>query len=416
MKTGLNMGKKLALTSLIALQIAAPLSAGVAAEEAKRGPIKIHQMNPAVASCLEDLNQNCALTAAVKTVTEEQQAMERAKVLLAVAESMITLGQKDRAKRVLDMAIEAAESTKLSIAMTVTLREAIPLFARLGYFDVTGNLLSKVDNQGLKDDLVMQVLREKAAQDLTYAEMMTWAKLISSPEKAFWATLKVMEEEGINLSAIALNDLGLQVEKQTTFAKKFRARASYAAILWKNGERQKAQTLFDKLDADFVLINAPSAKAQLASSKLAAMFNAGVDNGALTTMLDFTKKQAVSINDPDEKARFAERVGPVEIKLGRVGSAVIRSVYFQDLMTQVEYVEKLAELTGKPADEISQRIDYLANQLSTIEDSYERDVYRYRLLRSALSIKDKGLVKQLIQSMEDDDNQARGLALLAAIL
>lgn len=377
---------------------------------------KVHLMHPAVKSCLANLTQNCSLTAAIKTVNDESQAMERAKVLLGVAESMISLGQKKRANFVLDLAEEAARSTQLSIAIQVALKDIVPLQARLGNYDKAIQLASEVKIKSVRDNLLSLAVQLKAKTGMAYTELAAFSGKISKPNKAFWIMLKIMQEENITLAQPDIDSLRKQVQAITGSISNYRARASFAAILWKNGNKEEAQVIFDALDAEFVTFTNASVRARLAASKLSAMHYAGFDDQVLTVMLDFTKKQALSINSPDEQASFAEKVGPVEVRLGKVDAAVNKSNSFEQMMDQIEYIEKLATLHGKASSSLSRKIRFLSGALVDVEDAYERDVYRYRLLRAALAIQNKVLMIDLMKAMEDDDNQARGLALMAPLL
>jgi len=55
-------------------------------------------------------------------------------------------------------------------------------------------------------------------------------------------------------------------------------------------------------------------------------------------------------------------------------------------------------------------------EVADLEGVYERDLIRLQLLEGALSNKDIALASDIIRSVEDDDNQARGLVLAAILL
>ncbi|WND01558.1 hypothetical protein QGN29_08295 [Temperatibacter marinus] len=384
---------------------------------ARKQPLnKAHQMNPAVEACLENLSQNCALTAAVQTVSEESQAMERAKVLHGVAQSMIDIGQIDRAKLVLTMAEEAARSTQLSIAVQVALKEAIPLHVALENFDYAESLLSDFTDSSIKDTLLTDIVTGKATAGISFEGLTEYREKFSNARRFFWIKLKLLQEYTIPVPAEGLSDLKAEVLSVSGSVSSYRARAALASILWKNQKQEEAQVIFDQLDQEFLTYSGEAVKARLAAAKLTAMYHAGISGQPLDTMFDFTKRQGHAINSMTEKGYFAEQLGPIEMILGEGASAVFRATYFDQLMDQIEYVHKLAKLSTTSNYAINQTIQSLLVAVNKVEDSYERDVYRMRLIQSARSLSDKDLMIMILKQLEDDDNQAKGLALMAPLL
>jgi hypothetical protein len=58
----------------------------------------------------------------------------------------------------------------------------------------------------------------------------------------------------------------------------------------------------------------------------------------------------------------------------------------------------------------------LLGDVAELEGAYERDLVRLTLLEGALANEDLPLARHIVEAMEDDDNQALALALMAQLL
>lgn len=410
----------LGLSALLSMG-AVPLCHTLSAKESQSTPApaapknKAHQKNPAVTQCLQNITAGCALTAAVKTVGAETQPMERVKVLVAVAESMITLGQINRANYVLTIADEDARSTGLSIALLVAIKDLVPLHARLGNYDKAFAYLSEVKSDRLKDELLTVILSTQAQQQKDIETLQQTANQLSNPVSRFFTLAKSLQENNVTLSEADLVAFETKVNGLKKGSQQFRGKAALAGLLYQNGQKERALALFDELDSVLLNYGAGITGAMLAASKLNAMAYAGMDKSSLKTMRDYTNKQSFQINATDDHADFAEQIGPVEVELGMIGSAMSRRYYFKSISDQSGYLLKLSERHQRPSRNFTIAISKILETIRQESSRYNRDLFRYQLLRVAYNLKDKSLMQQIIEATEDDDNQARALALMAGL-
>ena len=63
-----------------------------------------------------------------------------------------------------------------------------------------------------------------------------------------------------------------------------------------------------------------------------------------------------------------------------------------------------------------QRERWIRDRVTEIEGAYDRDLVRLTLLDGAIANEDAFLAQSIVVAVEDDDNQAYGLALMAPLL
>ena len=374
-----------------------------------------HKPSAEMQECLLAPTRACAIATSLGTVIKEEMGIERAKVLSALAEAFIDMKDMVQARGVLDMALEEARSVGISIALQIALKDIAPLYARLGEADMAFDLALEMQFEVTRDVVLREMASIFAAKG-DFKAMQRALNGIHNKDKSFWFQVDVLKKTNQPIPLDQLTTITATVETLNRYDLQYRGKSALAALKTKFNDPQGATILWDELDADFVKISGNSAKAQLAAVKVADMTFARLDDALIDDQLGFAQALALRIRSNGELQMLAGYLGPVEMMRGDEDTAVGRAIFFDEVSERLKYYIKLAEVKHTQSLSLIKAINKDLIKILAVDGAYERDGLRYHALRAAYEMKDVALIKRIIEATEDDDNQARGVALLSALL
>lgn len=384
-----------------------------AAAQSDNGVSSRHRPNEHTLACLEDISRDCSFRAAIQTAIDEELGLEKSKILVGVARSMVRLGDTDRALRTLELAIEEARSARLSLVMQEKIRTIAPLMAEAGDIASALALAEEVQIAGVKDR-VLEEIALNAARKGDVASALVALDQVSAPRRAFWRRMEVYLYAPVSmLPAVDLLPFVEGIEAEGTPAANYRGLITLGLIERRRGNAAVAEQFFAQADAIFATVVSSELQAELLSLKLRAFYESGADSGELDGIFSDLAAPRGRLSRFSMEA-LSRRVGPIEAATGRAAAALLRLEQMNDLTEKARYLGSLS--TGEPIAAHKAAITEVLGELSELESAYERDNLRLSLLDAAVGAQDLEMGIEIVRMLEDDDNQALGLALLAPLL
>lgn len=369
--------------------------------------------NEAVLACLDAPSQDCALQAAVQTAITEELALEKANILIGVADALIGLGQTSQGLQALGLAMDEVRLSNLSLVTQEKIRSIAPLRAQGG--DIAGALalVDEIQITSVKDQLLEQIAIGAIAKgDLASATVAL--DQIASTARAFWRRLDLyLQAPDDLLTAVDLLPFVEKIEAEARAERRYQGLITLGLIEKRRGNDAQGDALLAGADALFDTVLSAQARAAMASTKIQAVHKADLGTELLEAAFTTTRFSRSAVGR-DGLMSYALRVGPIEAKTGRLASALRRVDDFVDPETKARYLGSL--VIGAPDPALTTAIDAVLAEFETLESAFERDSLRLKLLRGAIGAKDTDLALRLVSDMEDEETQAIGLALTAVIL
>ncbi|UTW58031.1 hypothetical protein KFE96_14565 [Kordiimonas sp. SCSIO 12603] len=392
---------------IAALMMSASYS-GYAQEVSSSDRPNTHTLN-----CLAQLNRDCAIKAALQTVIEEDFGIQRAKILIGVARSMIATGNTQDAQQTLMLALDEARSVNLSLVTSEKISEIAPLLAKAG--DTAGALalVQELSHKTVKDITLLRIAEEAAAAG-TFADARVALAQLSNPKRAFWREISLFsraDKETIGAAdRITVEEI---VRTEEAAELKYRGFIILAIMAEKMGETDLAAKYLLEADEFFQTILGQNMKAFIAADRARAMLEAG-----LNTQAEDSYAKAIGyagrLRAKGPHVTFADKIGSVEAASGHLNRAIGRLAYYDDVKEKVRYLKHLK--VGQPAEELQTAYNATLDEIAAMDGAYERDVIRLDLMEAAISNQDLVSAKKIVAAVEDDDNQAFALALLAPLV
>ena len=374
-----------------------------------------HKPSAEMQACLSAPTRECAIAASLDTVIKEEMGLERAKVLSALTEAFIDMKDMEQARGILDMALEEARSVGISIALQISLKDIAPLYARVGEADMAFDLALEMQFEVTRDAVFKEMALLFAAKG-DFNAMQRALDGITNKDKSFWFQVDALKKTDQPIPLDLLTSITAIVGAFDRYDLQYRGKSALAVLKTKSNDAQGATVLWDELDANFVKISSNSVKAQFAAVKVADMALANLDDKLIDEQLGFAQALASRIKSNGELQMLAGYLGPVEMMRGYEKTAVDRAISFDDVSERLKYYIKLAKVKHTQSLPLIKAINKDLIKILAVDGAYERDGLRYHALRAAYQMKDVALIKRIVEAIEDDDNQARGVALLSAIL
>lgn len=385
--------------------------AGVAQEQdaIQESLLKRHQISGPVMECLADLSEDCILSASLTTVIDEAQAIERIKVLSAVALGLAEAGDMDRAVRPLGTALEELGAIRFSFVQRMKQAEIAPIYAYMGKSEdvlaLTADLSSVIKGQTLEECIYMAALAGRAGDVITYVNALT----LYGPRLPYILT-DAAELLAVTSDPSAVVDVLLD-------NKTFRSRPSLmvraAHIKGVNGT-VKAGLLHDASEAMKSQYGIYQ-RVRYAAAKRAFQ---GAGNAEIIEAFLSTEKELRSM---DDKRDMAIDLGRTYISIGMSDRAISQIYFFKTADEQASYLMKLSRLpkvTKNLAEgtAFTGAVDAVLYAAAELESPLERDTVRLKLLEAARRVSNLDIAKKIVNSLEDDDNAAKALALLLPLV
>lgn len=373
-----------------------------------------HSPNEHTATCLEAPTRDCAFKAALQTVIAEEFGIERAKVLIGVARSMIATGQNEKAKQTLMLALDEARSVRLSLVTQEKITEIAPLLARAA--DTAGALAlsEELQNDSIRD-LVLFKIAEEAADLGSIADARTALKQTQNRRRAFWRELSLLTRapkeaiRGVNVA-----DLEGQVRAVERVDMKYRGLIQLAIIADRMGRPGDRNAFISEADELFPSVVGIHPRADATADRARSMFDAGMDDAFVEASYELAVLHGDRLRGNEPLALFAGKVGAIESGSGNLEMALRRLDFFDNIDEKAKYVASLRG--GRNNSILAAQVREMLGEVAQVEGAYERDLIRLTLLEGALSNSDLFLVRHIVEAIEDDDNQAYALALMAPLL
>ena len=373
-----------------------------------------HQPNEHTMTCLEAPTRDCAFKAALQTVIAEEFGIERAKVLIGVARSMIATGQAEKAKQTLMLALDEARSVRLSLVTQEKITEIAPLLARAG--DTAGALAlaQELQNDSIKD-LVLYRIADEAASLGSIADARVALRQTQNQTRAFWRELSLLTRAAReSLAGVDVSALEAKVRAVERVDVKYRGLIQLAVLADRMGRAGDRNALISEADEMFSSLIGIHPRANATAERVRFMFDAGMDEAFVEASYALAILHGDRLRGNEPLSNFADKIGVVESGIGNLERALARLDYFTDIGDKAKYVASLSG--GRDNSILAAQVRELLVDVAEVDGAYERDLIRLALLEGALGNQDLFLVRQIVEVIEDDDNQAYALALMAPLL
>ena len=373
-----------------------------------------HKPNEHTIACLEAPTRDCAFTSALQTVIAEEFGIERAKVLIGVARSMIETGQTDQAIQTLMLALDEARSVRLTLVTQAKITEIAPLLARAG--DVSGALalIEELQNESVKDTVLTEIA-EEAIKSGQLADARVALGEMQNRAKAFWRELSLLARASReSLATVKLADLDPQVRALDRADQRYRGIVQLAVIADRMGDVAERNGYLAEADEMFAGVVGIGTRADVTAQRLRAMYDAGMNETLVNASYELALLHGGRLRDSAQLADFAAKVGPAEAGLGYLDAALARLDAFRQVDAKAAYLASLRPEVGE--EKLAEQIRGVLSEVEQLDGAYERDTVRLKLLEGALGNADIELASGIVKAMEDDDNQALALALMAPLL
>lgn len=373
-----------------------------------------HQPNQYTVACLEAPTRDCAFSAAIQTVIVENFGVERAKVLSAVAQSMIATGQRENALETLNLALEEARSVNLSLVTQEKITEIAPLFARADDSASALALVEEITISSVRERTLINIARESMLAGRV-ADANVALSQMESEARAFWQRLALLAIAP-NAAADTVNiaELEERLRSYSLPGQLYRGLILLSVIADKKGRPGDRQAYLVEADEYFQSIVGLNERAVASAQRVRIMFDGGATPALLRQSYELAAIHTDRTRGLDTLQTIALTMGPAEVGMGYLEQAIRRLDAFTELPEKARYLSELR--LPKEAASLAVETRALLTEVEELPGAYERDLVRLTLLEGALGNDDVTLALRVIETIEDDDNQARGLALLAPLL
>ncbi|WP_417452127.1 hypothetical protein [Kordiimonas sp.] len=373
-----------------------------------------HKPNQQTMACLQAPTRDCALSSALQTVIAEELGVERAKVLVGVATSMIETGQREQAVETLMLALDEARTVKITFVTQEKIKEIAPLLARAG--DVSGALVvaDEIENHGIKDGVLAEIAAEAIGNGALADARVALGKM-RNRSRAFWRELTLLARAPDKaLTTVKLDDIEADVRALGRTEQVYRGLIQLAIIADRKGNAVARDTYIAEADELFSGVVGIAARADATAQRASAMHDASLEAALVRASYDLAALHGDRVRDGDTLQDIARKLGPVEAALGDLGRAFARIEQFKTVEAKAAYVASLQP--REASEEMVSKMSEVLGQISDVDGAYERDIIRLKLLDGALKNGSIDLASNIVRSMEDDDNQALALARMAPLL
>jgi len=398
-----------------AIAFAAMISVPVHAQTGQNGTVaNSHKPNEYTLACLEAPTRDCAFSAALQTVIAEEFGVERSKVLVAVSRALIETGQRSQAVETLMLALEEARSVNLSLVTQEKITEIAPILARAN--DTAGALalVEELQIPSVKQRTLIAIARENMLAG-RLADANVALNQMENPTRAFWQRLRMLPLAPASvLTAVDIKVLEAQVRASEQPDRLYRGLILLAVIANKQGQPADRQMYLMEADELFARLVSLNMRALATAHRLRSMYDGGLNQTLIEESYKLALLHSSRVRGLETLESIASLVGVVESEAGDLEAAIKRMDVFVEVPDKARYLSTLR--AGSDKVSLSAQVRKLLGEVVELDGVYERDLVRLQLLEGALANRDLGLATQVIKAIEDDDNQAKGLALTAPLL
>ncbi|MGF1606228.1 MAG: hypothetical protein ACFB22_07795 [Rhodothalassiaceae bacterium] len=373
-----------------------------------------------VSDCLATPSRECALRTALRVTADEELAIERAKVLLALADSFRVIGAEQRAVEALSLAAKEARDIGISIGTEQHFVEIAGLYGAMGRQDAADRIITEIEDRILRararGEAALGLLRagraEASAALLTAIEVPAIAQ-----EYALRAAEYLVRAEGQTDPgpALAAADTLLNGNAQRFYRELGQLRL--ATALARAGRAEDAQAIRAGIDVSLDRSLPPDFRAELLAG-LARLDIALGDREAATRNLTAATRWLRRSTVTYDRNRALGVVAAAALAADQRDLVARLAEDVEDLTARTRLIDTLAPAITTSQDR-ALLVD-LARQtlplIDALEGRFERDQARYDLVTALIDAGAGQAAAEIIAAIEDDDQQARALAYLARLL
>ncbi|MBO6505549.1 MAG: hypothetical protein JJ850_08470 [Kordiimonadaceae bacterium] len=394
------------------IALLAATTPAIAQEEPQSGAALSHQPNQYTLACLEAPTRDCAFSAALQTVIAEEFGVERSKVLVAVARSLIATGQQRQAIETLMLALDEARSVNLTLVTQEKITKIAPLLARAGDTASALALVEELEVSSAKQRTLINIAEEAMTLGDLAAANVAFSQL-NNPTRAFWQRLRLLPTLPDNvLLTVDLAELETEIRASQRADRLYRGLVALSILAERRGLTTQREALLAEADEVFTGLLSTNDRALTTAYRVRLMFDGKMPSELIEGSYNLMQIHAGRVRDMETLASLADIVGIVEAGTGNIATAVRRFDAFPELPEKARYASSL-RFDGR---ELSAEVGALLSETAEMDGVYERDLVRLQLLEGAIGNSDLDLAIRVISALEDDDNQASGLALAAPLL
>ena len=271
-----------------------------------------HRPNEHTLACLASPSKDCAISAALQTVINEDLSLERSKVLVGVSRGLMAQGDTDRARQTLNLAVEEARESRLNLILQERLRTIAPLMVELGDVATALALADEIQIRPLKDQTLLAIA-DYAVRQRDMSAVRTSLSQVSNNERAFWALLNAhVETKGFELTALEAAALEERIRAMPRADRKYRGLVSLALLKEELGDQAAAELLYEDAEMTFAAITSLALRAEAAVVRLDMMKRIGKDRDTLQSAYDFAMQQGGALRSGLAARNNALQIGALE--------------------------------------------------------------------------------------------------------
>ncbi|WCL55437.1 hypothetical protein [Gimibacter soli] len=400
-----------------ALAVLALSAFGAAAQAAPQlGVTSDHAPNAETVACLEALTADCAIDAALKTVIAEELGIDRARVLIGVARSLIAAGQQEQAQQTLMLAMEEARSVQLSLVTQGMIKTIAPLMVRAGDMASALALTEELTIETIRDQVYL-ALADEAGHRGAYGDIKVALSKLANPARGRWKMIDLMlilPKEA--LLADRMSEAIAFVGSLDDPKEQYRGLVALAALNDKLGDTGTRDALMVEAGETFQAVFGINDRAEASAQALKALVTAGADESLISAAYDLALMHGGRVRSREDRADIDMALGPVEAANGHVDTAFKRLEGFDEGAGQAGYLAAVATRLPQGENRLMGSVNAVLDDIDEIDGAYDRDQMRLTLLDGLVAGGHKAPAEALVKRIEDDDSQALGLALLAPML
>ncbi|RMD86498.1 MAG: hypothetical protein D6807_09590 [Alphaproteobacteria bacterium] len=366
----------------------------------------------AVTNCLAEPSRNCALAAALMVTADEELAITRVDNLAAVADALAHLGDIERARATVDLAIQAARDIGLSVATEQKLGEIVGILAEVGEAPRAIEIAEGLTDRFRRANALGAIaLAQARSGDVSGAQ--ATLDRIGIPLLALKYAVDMSEEIAESGQIDGPTAAALERRLGTVDHRLLRALGytRLAVLKARQGDVEGARRLRDiaAAERDYILDNAERARyfAGLARAALALG-----ETDAYADAVARARGLALRVNaDFDQTIAISDVVAALAAG-GRIDEAVALAGRVTDLRAQSRLVTRLAARRAAAAAVVP-LARHVLDSINEDQSRFERDRARLAVARALAGVGAVPQAVEVIAAMENDDAQAQALAALA---
>ncbi|RMF75336.1 MAG: hypothetical protein D6740_01080 [Alphaproteobacteria bacterium] len=369
-------------------------------------------------SCLAHPARSCALEAALLVTARQDLAIDRVDNLLALARSFIAMGDRDRARQLLQVAERTAAQIGIAIGTERKLAEIIPLYGLIADTENAERLLARLTDENRRA-AAMARLAENLARAGKAEAALALVERITRPWLALDAldrVIRVLAQRDGGVPDALIDRFSQQIDRLPRYLLRDLARAHLALLLARKGERERAAAIAAELDRQLTGMGPAADELRLAAA-LTAVDLALKDETARNRHLQIILRRAPGLG-PDEDRRRALAEAAVALALaGRMNAA--RDLLMEGVSDDYRLLLAVAQAlldADAPADLLATIGEHVVSAALTQSLRAERDRGRLVAIRLFVAAHRREPALETVRRIEDAGLRARGLAMLVPLL